>query len=332
MFFHDKRLQYNAKPDKPDPAYARKLQEVLGGKWGEITVTMQYLFQGWNCRGPAKYRDMLLSIGTEEISHCEMLATMIARLLEGATAEQQEDAAKGNSVIGAIMGGTSAKDLFWAAATNPQHLIVAGGGATPDDSNGVPWNGRFVTASGNLLADFRLNVTAESQGRLQVARLYEMTDDAGVHDMLSFLLARDTMHQNQWLAAIQDLEAEGVELTPCPSAFPQERELSKVAYQFNNCSAGGEAENGRWAQGPSIDGKGTFEFIEKPRPMTNDIGLLGDGEPRFWGTSRARAAMSNGNGRGRRRTAAMEAVTTASRPAGRKGAVKTSAATRRAPR
>ena len=67
MFFHDKRLQYNAKPAKPDPAYARKLQEVLGGKWGEITVTMQYLFQGWNCRGPAKYRDMLLSIGTEEI-------------------------------------------------------------------------------------------------------------------------------------------------------------------------------------------------------------------------------------------------------------------------
>jgi Mn-containing catalase len=64
MFLHDKRLQYNAKPDRPDPLFARKLQEVLGGQFGEITVMMQYLFQGWNCRGPARYRDMLLDIGT----------------------------------------------------------------------------------------------------------------------------------------------------------------------------------------------------------------------------------------------------------------------------
>src|SRR3954470_8857829 len=99
MFFHDKRLQYNAKPDRPDPLYARKLQEVLGGQWGEITVAMQYLFQGWNCRGPAKYRDMLLAIGTEEIAHVEMLATMIARLLQGATAEDQEAVAKGSSAV-----------------------------------------------------------------------------------------------------------------------------------------------------------------------------------------------------------------------------------------
>src|SRR5215218_7675936 len=104
MFFHDKRLQYNAKPDRPDPLYARKLQEVLGGQWGEITVAMQYLFQGWNCRGPAKYRDMLLDIGTEEIAHVEMLATMIGRLLEGAPVEDQEKAVRTNPVVGAILG------------------------------------------------------------------------------------------------------------------------------------------------------------------------------------------------------------------------------------
>src|SRR3712207_2949403 len=90
MFFHDKHLQYNAKPDKPDPIYAKKLQEVLGGQWGEISVMMTYLFQGWNCRAPAKYRDMILDIGTEEIAHVEMLATMIARLLEKATPEEQQ--------------------------------------------------------------------------------------------------------------------------------------------------------------------------------------------------------------------------------------------------
>jgi Mn-containing catalase len=87
MFFHSKNLQYQAKPEKPDPVFAHQLQEALGGQWGEMSVMMNYLFQGWNCRGPAKYRDMLLDIGTEEISHVEMLATMIARLLEKAPVE-----------------------------------------------------------------------------------------------------------------------------------------------------------------------------------------------------------------------------------------------------
>ena len=76
--------------------------------------------------------------------------------------------------------------------TNPQHVIVSGLGATPTDSVGFPWTSRYMIASGNLLADFRFNVTAESQGRLQVSRLYNMTNDLGVRDMLSFLIARDT--------------------------------------------------------------------------------------------------------------------------------------------
>jgi Mn-containing catalase len=78
MFLRQNRLQYNARPERPDPVYAKQLQEVLGGQWGEISVMMTYLFQGWNCRGPAKYKDMIMDIGTEEIGHVEMLATMIA--------------------------------------------------------------------------------------------------------------------------------------------------------------------------------------------------------------------------------------------------------------
>lgn len=271
MFIHDKRLQYHAKPDKPDPLFARKLQEVIGGQFGEMSVMMQYLFQGWNCRGPAKYRDMLLDIGTEEIGHVEMLATMVARLLEGAPLAEQE-AAAANPMIGAIMGGM-----------NPQHLIVSGSGATPTDSVGYPWSGRYIIASGNLLADFRHNLTAESQGRLQVTRLYEMTDDAGVRDLLSFLIARDTMHQNQWIAAIAELEAEGLETTPCPSNFPQERELSEVAYQFMNFSGNGESRDGRWASGESMDGKGHFQYIENPVPMSEEP-VLSPGDPRLYGT------------------------------------------------
>ena len=124
MFYRRRQLQYNARPERPDPLYARKLQEVLGGQWGEISVMMTYLFQGWNCRGPEKYRDMLLDIGTEEISHVEMLATMIARLLEQSPVEAQEKAAK-DSVVGAVMGGTRIEDVI-LAGMNPQHAIVSG--------------------------------------------------------------------------------------------------------------------------------------------------------------------------------------------------------------
>jgi Mn-containing catalase len=271
MFSHDKHLQYKAEPDKPDAIYAKKLQEVLGGQWGEITVSLQYLFQGWNCRGPRKYRDMLLDIGTEEIAHVEMLATMIARLLEKAPVAAQEEAVRDPAVM-AVMGGM-----------NPQHMIVTGLGANIADSVGVPWNGRYVTASGNLLADFRYNLTAETMGRLQVCRLYEQTTDSGVRDMLSFLIARDTMHQNQWLAAIAELEAEGLDETPAPNSFPQSLEMGKVAYQFWNCSTGGESKEGRWASGPSPDGKGKFEFLEHPKPLGPEP-ALGVVDPRTWGT------------------------------------------------
>jgi Mn-containing catalase len=80
VFLHTSRLQFESKPDKPDPVYAHKLQELIGGAYGEMTVTMQYLFQGWNCRMPGKYKDLIMDIATEEIGHVEMIATMVARL------------------------------------------------------------------------------------------------------------------------------------------------------------------------------------------------------------------------------------------------------------
>src|SRR3954465_13487050 len=69
MFFRTSQYQFAAKPERPDPLFAKMLQEPLGGQWGEISVMMTYLFQGWNCRGPQKYKDMILDIGTEEIGH-----------------------------------------------------------------------------------------------------------------------------------------------------------------------------------------------------------------------------------------------------------------------
>jgi Mn-containing catalase len=100
-------------------------------------------------------------------------------------------------------------------------------GWAPRDSQGNPWSANYIVSSGNQLADMRFNVTAESQGRPQVARLYQLTQDRGVRDMFSFLLARDTMYQNQWLAAVEELENDGLEETSVPSNFPQEREMPR---------------------------------------------------------------------------------------------------------
>ncbi len=282
MFSRQRVRAYHAKPDRPDPIFAKMLQEPLGGQWGEISVMMTYMFQGWSCRGPQKYRDMLLDIATEEIGHVEMLATMIARLLETSPVKAQEDAAK-NSAVGAIMGGSRLEDVL-VAGMNPQHAIVSGLGARPVDSAGNLWNAGFMTASGNLLADFRFNLTAESQGRLQVARLYNLTEDKGVRDMLAFLIARDTMHQNEWMAAIKELEEDGHETSPVPSNFPQNLEKTEVAYQFINHSEGEESREGRWAKGPSPDGRGTFTYVDGATSYADDEGNLSQVDPRVYGT------------------------------------------------
>ncbi|WP_050614163.1 manganese catalase family protein [Bacillus testis] len=252
MFYHIKELQFEAKPDQPNALMAKKLQELIGGQYGEMSVAMQYLFQGWSTRGNSKYKDLLLDIGTEEIGHIEMLATMVARLLDDCPIEDQEAAMK-DPAVGAILSGM-----------NPQHAIVSGLGARPSDSVGNPWMGSYIASSGNLLADFRANLNAESQGRLQAVRIYEMTDDQGVKDLLSVLIARDSYHQNQWAAAIAELEEqEGILV---PSTFPREKERMDIAYNLYNFSEGEESSTGRWAQGTALDGQGEYQYVQQPKP------------------------------------------------------------------
>lgn len=284
MFFHVKELQYQAKPERPDPLYAKKLQELLGGKMGEMTVMTSYLLQGWSCRGPATYKDMLLDIGTEEIAHVEMLSVMIARLLEGAPLNAQEDAVKDSPAVAATMGGTDMRDAV-LAGMNPQHAIVTGQGAALTDSVGNPWSGAFAVASGNLLADFRWNLMAESQGNLQVSRLYEMTYDRGVRDMLSFNLARDIMHQNQWQAAIEQLQTDGLHLFTVPDNLPLDRIMVEQSHTFWNCSRGEESGRGRWASGPAYDGQGEFRYVANPGPLTDDAGTAPPADLRMHGTN-----------------------------------------------
>ena len=227
---------------------------------------------------------MLLDIGTEEIGHVEMLAYMVARLLESSPVEAQEHAAS-NPAVGAVLGGTRVEDAV-LAGMDPQHFIVSGMGATPNDSNGFPFVARYIVSSGNMMADFRYNVAAESQGRMQACRMYEMTQDRGVRDMLHFNIARDTMHQNQWLAAIEQLKEDGLEDTLVPMTFPRDIQKADAAYTFLNHSQGLESREGRWASGPSMDGHGQFSFVENV-PALGDAPVLGPIDPRVHGTGMA---------------------------------------------
>jgi Mn-containing catalase len=254
MFRHTQQTQYNCTPDGPDPLYAMKLQELIGGAFGEMTVAMQYLFQGWNTRVPGKYKDLIMDTATEELGHVEMISIMIARLLEGAPAEQISAAAAANPALAAVLGGQ-----------NPQHAIVGGGGALLADSAGYPWNGKYIVASGNLMADFMANAAAEGQGRLQTARLYNMTEDNGVRDMLRFNLARDTCHQQQWLAAIEMLKADGLEELPVPSAFGMETEYTEHNNEIWGLSDGTEGPAA--LPKTSLDGKIEFQYLTDPQPL-----------------------------------------------------------------
>lgn len=257
MFYHDSKLQYQVRVEKPDPMFAKMLQQAIGGIEGEIRVCLQYLFQAWGSRGPVKYRDMLLETGTEEIGHIEMLATAVALNLETASNDVKDQMAADSPIIEAIMGGA-----------DPRHYLSAGLSAMATDSNGVPFNGSWVVGSGNLAADMYANVMAESTGRVLATRLWNSTQDKGMKDMLAFLIARDTMHQNQWLAVLEEIG--GLKGNhPIPNSFPQSEEVQDFSYSFVSTAIGdqeNQSDTGRWAKGESIDGKGEFKF-EKAQPL-----------------------------------------------------------------
>src|SRR3978361_1199349 len=110
MYYFDKRLQYPVEVTSPDPIFARQLQQAIGGVEGEIRVCLQYFFQAWGARGPAKYRDVLLNTATEEISHIEMLATAVALTLQNAPATTQENTLQARPVVGAGLDGEGPRD------------------------------------------------------------------------------------------------------------------------------------------------------------------------------------------------------------------------------
>src|SRR5579875_2369179 len=268
MYYTDKKLQYPVRVEKPNPLFARMLQQAIGGVEGEIRVCMQYFFQAWGARGPVKFRDMLLNTATEEISHIEMLATAVALNLEKAPVSLQEEVAA-DPVAGAVLNGMDMR-----------HILSTGLAAYPANANGVPFNMSHIYASGNIAADMYCNVAAEATGRALAVRLYNATDDPGMKDMLEFNIARDTMHQQQWLAVLEEL---GPSHLPVPNSFPQAKEKGDFSYNFIVTTTQGidNQENQPWTSGTTPDQKSKFT-VSLASPL-GEVPDLGFGRPDTFG-------------------------------------------------
>jgi Mn-containing catalase len=261
MYYTDKKLQFPVNVEKPNPVFARMLQQAIGGVEGEIRVCMQYFFQAWGARGPVKYRDMLLNTATEEIGHIEMLATAVALNLEHAPVSFQAELSA-DPIAGAVLNGMDMR-----------HILSTGLSAMPTDANGVPFDMSHIYASGNIAADMYCNVAAEATGRALAIRLYNATDDPGMKQMLAFNIARDTMHQQQWLAVLEEL---GPSHLPVPNSFPQDQENLDYSYKFfiSTLDGIGDQADQPWTSGPAPDGKGEFEpFVNRPLGAEPKLGF-----------------------------------------------------------
>ena len=261
MYLHIQKLINEIAVDEPDPAAANALQEGLGGQFGEMRTMMQYLFQSMNFRGDPTsqpYKDLLQGVGTEEISHVELIGTTIARLLDGApgysgkkTDDVDKPGAKGATPL------TIAKDTG-----NIHHFLVGAQGALPVDAVGNPWSGSYVYNSGNLVLDLLYNLMLESTGRLQKCRIYEMTDNKAARSTIAYLIVRDQAHENAFAKALESLGVNWGKVLPIPKtnaeAFPEVKKLTaqglqSIQYTFDAENMSQAAKLYRGAS-PSNDG------------------------------------------------------------------------------
>jgi len=276
MYLHVQKLIHEIADDEPDPAAANALQEGLGGQFGEMRTMMQYLFQSMNFRGPAAkpYKDLLQGIGTEEISHVELIGTTIARLLDGSP-RYQGKATDPLDTPGA--GGATPLESALSVG-NIHHYLVGAQGALPVDSAGNPWSGSYVYNSGNLVLDLLYNLMLESTGRLQKCRIYEMSSNKTLRSTVSYLIVRDQAHENSYAKALETLGVDWKKLLPIPKTnaerFPEVKAMTDLGWQSKQYTFDltGASEAGKIVRGASPSNDGTqldgTEQAPEGAPMT----------------------------------------------------------------
>ncbi|MGR4875898.1 manganese catalase family protein [Pseudoxanthomonas sp. LARHCG66] len=190
MFIHNKRLQYTVRVAKADPLLATLMLEQFGGPQGELAAAMRYFTQALAEDDPGR-KDLLYDIATEELSHLEIIGSIIAMLGKGAKA----DMAEGLEEMAAMrtLSGNS---------TTQTESILYGNGPALVNSSGVPWTAAYIDTIGDPTADLRSNIAAESRAKLVYERLINVTDDPGIKDALTFLMTREVAHQKSFEKAL----------------------------------------------------------------------------------------------------------------------------------
>jgi Mn-containing catalase len=186
-------------PSEPDPAGAAAVQELLGGRFGEMSTFLNYTFQSFNFRGRQGARpfyDLVANIAAEEFGHVELVATAINTMLTGAS-----PTANGRSSVDA----TKSPLADVKGVGNPQHFLAGGQGALPQDSNGRPWSGDYVFSSGDLVEDLTHNFFLETGARNNKLKVYEMVEHPAARALTGYLLVRGGVHQIAYARAIEKL-------------------------------------------------------------------------------------------------------------------------------
>jgi Mn-containing catalase len=231
MYHHVKKLMYTVHVDEPDPRFGNMLLEQFGGANGELAAAMQYSIQGLNCEDPER-KDLLMDIGTEELSHLEIVGALARLHLKPMKKDRD------------------------AAEADPLVAIAGGGGVTLCNSMGNAWTADYLKVTGELDVDLRSNIAAEARAKIVYERLINFCDDPGTNDALQFLMTREITHMKAFMAALDSMGKDPLEIGKIPPT-------PGLVDQFFNDSTG-EGDDGEIdARGPWNKGDG-WEFVEAP--------------------------------------------------------------------
>lgn len=185
MFLHNKRLQYTVRVAEPNPGLANLLLEQFGGAQGELAAASRYFTQALAEDDPGR-KDLLMDIATEELSHLEIVGSIIVMLNKGAKGRMAEGVEEEGELYRSLNG-----------AGNDSHItsLLCGAGAPLTNSAGVPWTAAYIDTIGEPTADMRSNIAAEARAKIVYERLMNVTDDPGVKEALGFLMTREIAHQ-----------------------------------------------------------------------------------------------------------------------------------------
>ncbi|HZH06075.1 MAG TPA: manganese catalase family protein [Lautropia sp.] len=196
MFAHNKRLQYTVRVSETNPGLANLMLEQFGGPQGELAAACRYFTQALGEDDPGR-KDLLMDIATEELSHLEVIGTIVAMLNKGAKGKLAEGAEEEAEMYRSITG-----------AGNDSHVtqVLYGGGPPLVNSAGVPWTAAYIDTIGDPTADLRSNIAAEARAKIVYERLINLTTDPGVKEALGFLMTREVAHQISFEKALYSIQ------------------------------------------------------------------------------------------------------------------------------